>query len=368
MNIILSGGGTAGHINPAVAVAEELKRQMGDDVKLLFVGARGKMEMSRIPKLGYDIVGLPIAGLQRRLTLRNILRNLALPFKLWQSQRQARKIIRDFGADVVVGFGGYASAPVLRTAQAMGIPTIIQEQNSYAGLTNKKLGERAKNICVAYEGMDRFFPSDRITLTGNPLRGSFGEMPDKKEALEYFGLSGEKPVVLIVGGSLGSRTLNEAVMRYIDDPKIRDKVQLIWQTGSYYAAQIKERTKETDMTGVWCGAYIERMDLAFSAADVVVSRSGATTISELCLVGKATIFVPSPNVAEDHQRKNAEALVDRSAAMMFLDGEAVEKVLPAAVELTQDRARIATLEANIKELATPNAAHDIVRLILDYNV
>ena len=328
LKVILSGGGTGGHIYPAVAVAEALGRRLGDRVDVLFVGAEGKMEMEKVPALGYPIVGLPVAGLQRRLTLRN----LTVPAKVLASLVKARRVIRRFGADVAVGFGGYASAPVLWSAQRMGIPTLIQEQNSYAGVTNKLLASRARRICVAYEGMERFFPADRIVLTGNPLRGRFAASGDaaalKAEALAYFGLEAGKPVVLVVGGSLGTRTLNEAMKAHADEIVREGRFQVIWQTGKYYEREMDEFMRGRDARGIWRGAFIERMDLAYAAADVVVARSGAGTVSELCLVGKTVVFVPSPNVAEDHQTKNAMALADRGAALVVPDREAVARYSP----------------------------------------
>ena len=262
LKVILSGGGTGGHIYPAVAVAEALGRRLGDRVDVLFVGAEGKMEMEKVPALGYPIVGLPVAGLQRRLTLRN----LAVPAKVLASLVKARRVIRRFGADVVVGFGGYASAPVLWSAQRMGIPTLIQEQNSYAGVTNKLLASRARRICVAYEGMERFFPADRIVLTGNPLRGRFAASGDaaalKAEALAHFGLEAGKPVVLVVGGSLGTRTLNEAMKAHADEIVREGRFQVIWQTGKYYEREMDEFMRGRDARGIWRGAWIQRMDLA----------------------------------------------------------------------------------------------------------
>lgn len=360
--IILSGGGTGGHIYPAVAVAEALKRKLGDSVELLFVGAEGKMEMEKVPALGYEIKGLPVAGLQRKLSLSN----LKLPFKLRRSLLLSRRIIREFGADMVVGFGGYASGPVLWSAQRMGIPTLIQEQNSYAGMTNKLLGKRARKICVAYDGMERFFPAEKVVMTGNPLRGNFSDVSSKRaEALEYFGFDAAKPVVLIVGGSLGTRTLNEAMKRWVDEITREGKVQVIWQTGKYYEKEMDAFMAERSSAGIWRGAFIERMDYAYAAADVVVSRSGAGSVSELSLVGKPVIFVPSPNVAEDHQTKNAMALVNKGAALMVRDAEAVEKVIPAAVELLGDSARMQELTTNILKLAIPDSADRIADFIID---
>ena len=359
--VILSGGGTGGHIYPAVAVAEALRRKWGDKVELLFVGAEGKMEMEKIPALGYDIAGLPIAGLQRRLEIRNLL----VPWKVLRSISMARRVIRDFSADVAVGFGGYASAPVLWAAQRMGVPTIIQEQNSYAGLTNKILARGARRICVAYDGMERFFPADRIVMTGNPLRGTFAAAARKKsaEALEFYGLRADLPVVLVVGGSLGTRSLNEMMKGWIARLDGDAPVQVLWQTGKYYEAEMRAFLAEHPAGNIRQMAFIERMDLAYDAADLVVSRSGACTVSELCLVGKPTIFVPSPNVAEDHQTRNAEALVDKGAAVMVRDAEAVGCGMDRALELLADKGRLADLARNISALGIRDAADRVVRQI-----
>ena len=364
LRVILSGGGTGGHIYPAVSVAEALKRKLGDGVELLFVGAEGKMEMDKVPALGYRIEGLPVAGLQRRLTLSNLM----LPFKVMKSLRKARRVIRTFGADVVAGFGGYASAPVLWSAQRMGIPTVIQEQNSYAGLTNKILSRRARRICVAYDGMERFFPADKIVMTGNPLRGSFSSADDKRaEALEYFGFTADKPVILVVGGSLGTRTLNNMMKKWVDNITAEGKMQVIWQTGKFYQKEMDEYMSGRDSEGIWRGAFIERMDLAYAAADVVVARAGAGTVSELCLVGKATIFVPSPNVAEDHQTKNAMALVNRGAALMVPDVEAVDRVIPEVAALLEDGERMSRLRENILAMGIADSADrvadEIIKLV-----
>ena len=358
--IILSGGGTGGHIYPAVAVAEALKRKYGDEVELLFVGAEGKMEMEKVPALGYRIEGLPVAGLQRRFTLSN----LALPFKVVASVRRAKKIIRDFGADIVVGFGGYASAPVLWAAQRLGIPTIIQEQNSYAGLTNKLLSKRAKRICVSYDKMERFFPADRIVMTGNPLRGRFSaEGGNRSEALAYYGFNDTMPVVLVVGGSLGTRTLNEMMKAWIVTLNGEAPVQVVWQTGKFYEREMQEFLAAHPTKNIWQGAFIDRMDYAYAAADVVLSRSGACTVSELCLVAKPTIFVPSPNVSEDHQTKNAMALVEKGAAEIVRDSEAVERGMREAVALAKDEARLESLAANIAKLAIADSADRVVKEI-----
>ena len=361
-HIILSGGGTGGHIYPAVAVAEALKRRMGDDVELLFVGAEGKMEMEKVPALGYRIVGLPIAGLQRRLEWRNLL----VPFKVWRSLRRARKAIRDFGTDAVVGFGGYASAPVLWAAQRMGVPTLIQEQNSYAGVTNKLLAKRARRICTAYEGMERFFPAEKIVLTGNPLRGRFSKQgADRAEALAHYGFAADKPVILVVGGSLGTRSLNEMMKAWILSlGGAPAPVQVIWQTGKYYECEMQEFLAAHPVAGIWQGAFIERMDWAYAAADLVVSRSGAGTVSELCLVAKPVLFVPSPNVAEDHQTKNAQALASQGAAVLVPDAVCRTEAMSRALELLADPQALARMSENLEKLAKPRAAEDIVDEII----
>ncbi len=361
MRVILSGGGTGGHIYPAVAVAERLRAR---GVEVLFVGAEGKMEMDKVPALGYEIEGLPVAGMQRKLSVKNF----ALPAKVWRSVRRARRIIKRFKPDVVVGFGGYASAPVLWAAQRMGIPTIVQEQNSYAGLANKILGKKAHKVCVAYEGMERFFPAERIVHTGNPLRGSFGAGASREQALEYFGLEDGKPVVLVLGGSLGTRTLNEMMKRRIEQGLV--DVQAIWQTGKYYEREIDEffaKRNDVDQkqAHLWKGAFIERMDLAYAAADVVISRSGALTVSELMLAGKAVVFVPSPNVSEDHQTKNAQALANKGAAEMVRDCDAVDEAFKAVEGLLADDSRRARLCENIRALAIEDAAERVANIVVD---
>ena len=341
-------------------MAEALKRKWGDDVELLFVGAEGKMEMEKVPSLGYNIKGLPVAGLQRKFALSNF----ALPFKVASSIRRAKGIIREFKADIVVGFGGYASAPVLWAAQRLGVPTIIQEQNSYAGLTNKLLAKRAKRICVAYDGMERFFPKERIVMTGNPLRGRFSaDGSNRGEALSFYGFNDSMPVVLVVGGSLGTRTLNEMMKAWILSLEGEAPVQVIWQTGKYYEREMQEFLKAHPTKNIWQGAFIERMDYAYAASDVVLSRSGACTVSELCLVGKPTIFVPSPNVAEDHQTKNAMALVNKGAAEIVRDAEAVARGMQEAVALAQDGERLESLSKSIKSLAISDSAERVVREI-----
>ena len=362
--IILTGGGTGGHIYPAIAVAEALKRILGEDgVEILFVGAEGRMEMTAVPKAGYRIVGMPIAGLQRKLSLKNLL----LPYKVWRSVRQARGIIKDFRPDVVVGFGGYASAPVLWAAQRMGVPTVIQEQNSYAGLVNKIVAGGAKSVCVSYDNMERFFPAERIVKTGNPLRAAFSvENIDKAEALRYFGFDESLPVIMVVGGSLGTRTLNNMMRSWLMTLDGQAPVQVIWQTGRYYEAEMKQFLEHYPTKNIWQGAFIDRMDYAYAISDVVISRSGACTISELCLAGKPTLFVPSPNVSEDHQTKNAQALVDKMAARMVADSEAVDCAMSTALRMVADEGELTMLSKNIAKLAIADSAERVAREALKY--
>ena len=362
--IILSGGGTGGHIYPAVSVAEALKKRFGEDVEILFVGAEGKMEMTLIPKLGYNIKGLTIVGLQRRFTWKNF----TLPYCLLRSLNQARRIIKEFKPDVVAGFGGYASAPIVFVAQMMGVPTIIQEQNSYAGLVNKIVGKRAKSVCVAYDGMERFFDKKKIVYTGNPLRSAFGnDSIDRKEAFAHYGLQEGVPTILVVGGSLGTRTLNNMMKSWITTLGGEAPVQVVWQTGRFYEKEMREFFANYPTKGITLLPFIDRMDYAYEIADVVISRSGACTVSELCLAKKPTLFVPSPNVAEDHQTKNAMALVDKEAAMMVRDVEAVDCGVVTALKMVGDEALLSKLSENIAKLATPDAAErvadEIVKLI-----
>ncbi len=356
MKIIISGGGTAGHIYPALAVAKELKSR-GHEV--LFVGAQGKMEMERVPKAGFEIVGLPVVGLQRRLTLKN----LALPFKLLKSLRVVKGVLRDFAPDVVVGFGGYASAPVLWSAARRGIPTVIQEQNSYAGLANKILSKRARAICVAYEGMERFFPASKITLTGNPLLVKPAADVDKTGARARMGLSPEGKVVLIVGGSLGTRTMNEAVMSQLQQGGFGEGVQVIWQCGRFYYEEFKERALGYNIEP---RAFIESMSDAYGAADLVVTRAGASTISELQLLGKAAVFVPSPNVSEDHQTKNAMAMVSVGAGEIVKDDKLSEELFTKVNTLLADPTKLEEMAAKIKSFAKENSAADVVDIALSF--
>lgn len=364
---IISGGGTGGHIFPAISIANMLK-EFNPENEILFVGAEGRMEMEKVPAAGYKIIGLPVAGLQRKLTLDN----LALPFKVIRSVRMAKKLIKEFRPDVAIGVGGYASAPLLWAATRLGIPTLIQEQNGFAGLTNKILGKKADSICVAYEGMERFFPADRIVMSGNPIRKEIvPATPEMKaEALEFYGLDPEKKHLLIVGGSLGSGTLNNAMKKWITDGCPGGAgIEVLWQCGKYYKPSVDTFMKEAAEKGLGgeClkqishSDFIRRMDLAYAAADVVISRSGASSISELCAAHKASVFVPSPNVTEDHQTHNAMALVRKDAGMIVKDSEAEEKLMKTACGLMENPEKIALMEKNIAALAKMDAGETIVK-------
>ncbi len=364
---IISGGGTGGHIFPAISIANKLK-ELNPDTEILFVGAEGKMEMEKVPAAGYEIKGLPVAGLQRRMALSNF----ALPVKIAKSISMAGKIIDGFQPDIAIGVGGYASAPLLWKASIKGIPTLIQEQNGFAGLTNKILGKKAGKICVAYEGMERFFPAEKIVITGNPIRKEIvaptAEM--RAEAIRHYGLTEGKKYLLIVGGSLGCRTLNESVTGWIEAgcPGGGD-IEIIWQCGRYYKADMDKFMEQARLKTpgglpfIHHSDFISRMDLAYAAADVVVSRSGASSISELCAAHKASIFVPSPNVTEDHQTHNAMALVRKDAAMMVSDAKAREELMETACSLTADTEKTAMLEKNIALLAKADAADAIAEEI-----
>ena len=354
LRIIISGGGTGGHIFPAVSIANAIKAKH-PDAKILFVGALGRMEMQRVPAAGYEIKGLPIQGFDRK----NLLKNVKVLFKIWKSQRMARQIIKDFRPMAAVGVGGYASGPTLNKAAAMGIPCLIQEQNSYAGVTNKLLAKKADKICVAYEGMERFFPAEKIIMTGNPVRQALLENKmTKAEAIQSFGLDPQKKTILIVGGSLGAGTVNKSVMQHLDEIE-KSGVQVIWQTGKYYHADIIKELEGRVLTNVKIMDFISDMGAAYKAADLVISRAGASSISEFCLLGTPVILVPSPNVAEDHQTKNAMALVNKQAALYVKDAEAPEKVISLALETVQDEQTLRSLSENILKLALPNSA-DII--------
>ena len=359
---IISGGGTGGHIFPALSIADKLM-ELNPETEILFVGADGRMEMEKVPAAGYRIVGLPVAGLQRKLTLSNF----ALPFKVLKSIRMAKKLIREFKPDIAIGVGGYASAPLLWAAGRMGVPTLIQEQNGFAGLTNKILGKKAKSICVAYEGMERFFPADRIILSGNPIRKEIVAADEAmvKEAIEFYGLDPQKKHIFIVGGSLGSATLNNAMKKWIQDGcPGGEGIEVIWQCGKYYKPSVDEfmaNAKETGLKteGIQYSDFIKRMDLAYAVSDVIITRSGASSVSELCAAHKAAIFVPSPNVTEDHQTHNAMALVRKDAGMIVKDSEASEKLMATACALVADPEKIALMEKNIAALAKTDAAMTI---------
>ena len=374
LRVIISGGGTGGHIFPAVSIAGKLK-ELNPDTEILFVGAEGRMEMEKVPAAGYKIVGLPIAGLQRQLTLHNIKENIKLPLKILSSLRKAGRLIDEFRPDIAIGVGGYASAPLLWKATRKGIPALIQEQNGFAGLTNRLLGRRVKRICVAYEGMSKFFPEDRIVLTGNPIRSEIipASSALKAEGLSFYGLQAAKRHILIVGGSLGSRTLNEAMKKWISDGcPGADGVEILWQCGSHYKKGVDEfMARHKDLSFIHYSDFIRKMGLAYAACDLVISRSGASSISEICAAHKASVLVPSPNVAEDHQTHNAMALVRRGAAVLVKDAEAGEKLMQTALTLVREPEKIAEMERNAASLALPGAALSIaeeVYKILDSNV
>jgi UDP-N-acetylglucosamine--N-acetylmuramyl-(pentapeptide) pyrophosphoryl-undecaprenol N-acetylglucosamine transferase len=357
--IIISGGGTGGHVFPAISIANALK-EINKNTEILFVGAEDRMEMEKVPEAGYEIKGLPVSGVQRKLTLRN----LKVPFRLLKSLKLARKIIKQFGPDVVVGVGGYASGPVLRMANKKGIPTLIQEQNSYAGITNRLLAKKAHKICVAYDGMERYFPANKILHTGNPVRKNLLPKGDKKnEALEYFKLEDNKKTILSIGGSLGAQSINESII-YNLDIFGKNNVQLIWQCGKLYHDKAKKELEKHHISNVTLKDFIKRMDLAYEAADLIISRAGAGTISELALVKKPVILVPSPNVAEDHQTRNARSLVDKDAAILIEDDKARERLIPAAIELLRNENRLKELSKNIEQIAKADSANLIAEEVL----
>ena len=359
--IIVSGGGTGGHIFPALSIADAIKRKY-PAAKILFVGADNRMEMQRVPDAGYDIVGLPIAGFDRK----NLLKNIKVLWLILKSQRMAKKIIKDFAPQVAVGVGGYASGPTLKMAASMNIPTLIQEQNSYAGVTNKILAKKAKVICVAYDGMERFFPHEKIKLTGNPVRKSLIDMrSNRSEALRGMGIEEGKKCVLIVGGSLGARSINESIVAQLELIKANSDIQFVWQTGKLYFEEMKQRVaaagKPENLT---ITDFVSNMADALSAADLVVSRAGAGSRSEFALLGKAVILVPSPNVSEDHQTKNAMALVEKDAAIYVADANAKEELVAKAIETVRDESKIASLEENIEKMGRPNAAEEIAEEVM----
>ncbi len=358
LRVIISGGGTGGHIFPAVSIANAIKEQH-PNTKILFVGAEGRMEMQRVPAAGYEIKGLPVRGLIRPLWSP---KNIGVMMDFFKSKNMVKQIIKDFKPQVAVGVGGYASAPTLNAAYSMGIPCLIQEQNSYAGVTNKSLAKKASKVCVAYNNMERFFPAEKIMLTGNPVRqGLLNNQKPKEEAIKTFGLSAEKKTVLIVGGSLGARTINESILNHLHEIEaVKDSIQFIWQTGKFYNAQI---LKELDTKGkpenLFVTDFISKMEDAYSAADLVISRAGAGSISEFCLLEKPVILVPSPNVAEDHQTKNAMALVNNDAALFVKDAEAKDTLLPLAIKTVNDSDKLTSLSKNIAKLALRDSANVI---------
>ena len=361
MKIIISGGGTGGHVIPAIAIADAIKK-MRPDAEILFVGAKGKLEMEKVPKAGYPIEGLWISGFQRSLTVRNLL----FPVKLLHSWWRARQIVRRFRPDVVIGVGGYASGPTLDAASAFSIPTVLQEQNSYPGVTNKILAKKAAKICVAYEGMDKFFPKEKIVLAGNPVRSEvFQNLENKRqEGCSHFGLDEKKQTIFVFGGSLGARTLNEAMAAGTQLLKENPQVQLLWQCGRLYHENFKN-SETANLPQVKIQPFIDRMDLAYAIADVVIGRAGALSVSEMCLAGKPAILVPSPNVAEDHQTKNALALVEKDAALMVKDAAAKDELLWAAMEVLKNKELQAQLSRNIRQLARPDAAEVIAKVVLN---
>lgn len=369
--IIISGGGTGGHIFPAISIANAI-RQLRPNAEILFVGAEGRMEMQRVPDAGYLIIGLPVAGFDRK----HLWKNIGVIIKLLRSQWKARRIIKEFRPQVAVGVGGYASGPTLKTAGMMGIPTLIQEQNSYAGVTNKLLAQKACKICVAYEGMEKFFPAEKIIMTGNPVRQNLLENNiSREEAANYFNLNPNKKIVLILGGSLGARTINQTLIAGLETMRNHPDVQFIWQTGKIYIEQVREAItaftgealRHSNVHGIpnlYVTDFIKDMNCAYAAADLVVSRAGAGSISEFCLLHKPVILVPSPNVAEDHQTKNALALVNKEAAIYVKDAEAMDKLLPVALSTVADAALLESLSLNIAKLALPDSAEIIAKEVL----
>lgn len=360
MNILISGGGTGGHIFPALAIANAVKERV-PDAKILFVGAEGRMEMERVPAAGYDIVGLPVAGFDRK----RLWRNFGVLFKLWRSMRKARKVLRDFRPDAAVGVGGYASGPMLKEAQKRGIPTLLQEQNSYAGVTNKLLAAKANRICVAYDGMERFFPASKIIKTGNPVRKNIVSLNiSREDAKRQLGFNPNRPLIVVVGGSLGARTLNDSMKQAVDG-FLKSGASVLWQTGRLYIDECRRATAAINDPNLQVTDFVSRMDLIYRAADVMVSRAGASTISEIQLVGIPAILVPSPNVAEDHQRKNAEALASRHAAEMILDRDCAAQLPEVVTALLRDPQRREQLAANARKMALPDSDEAIVTELLN---
>lgn len=361
LRVIISGGGTGGHIFPAVSIANAIK-ELRPDAQILFVGAEGRMEMQRVPDAGYQIIGLPVAGFDRK----HLWKNVAVLLKLVRSQWKARNIIRQFRPQVAVGVGGYASGPTLKMAGMMGVPTLIQEQNSYAGVTNKLLAQKARRICVAYDGMEKFFPANKIIMTGNPVRQNLlAEKTEREQAIRSFGLNPEKKTILILGGSLGARTINNTLIAGLQLIRRTTDVQFIWQTGKIYHQQVTEAVKAAgEIPNLFVTDFIKDMAAAYAAADLVISRAGAGSISEFCLLNKPVILVPSPNVAEDHQTKNALALVNKQAAIYVKDAEAENKLLPVALETIANAEKLSELSENIAHLALPDSAVVIAKEVI----
>ena len=358
--IIISGGGTGGHIFPALSIADAIKSKY-PDAEILFVGAENRMEMQRVPEAGYPIVGLPVMGFDRS----NPLRNIKVLWKLFVSRLKARKVIKDFAPQVAVGVGGYASGPTLNIAAKMDIPTLIQEQNSYAGVTNKLLAKKAKMICVAYEGMERFFPHEKLKITGNPVRTALLDRGSREECAKAMNLDPAKKCILLIGGSLGARTMNESMMHSLDTIKANPDIQFVWQTGKYYYKEITERVEKAGKpANLTITDFVSDMTSALGVADLVISRAGAGSISEFALLGKAVILVPSPNVAEDHQTKNAMALVEKGAAILIRDSEAQEKLVATAIETVYAEETLASLSSNISKMAKPKAAEEIAEEVI----
>jgi UDP-N-acetylglucosamine--N-acetylmuramyl-(pentapeptide) pyrophosphoryl-undecaprenol N-acetylglucosamine transferase len=360
--VIVSGGGTGGHIFPAIAIANAIKEKY-PDTKILFVGALGRMEMEKVPAAGYEIIGLPIMGLQRRLTLQN----LKFPFKLLASMRKAKKIVKDFKPDVVVGVGGYASGPLLKAATRLGVPALVQEQNSYPGITNKLLANKVQKLCVAYDGMDKFFPKEKIMLTGNPVRQDIKNLEAKRiRGIEHFGLDENKKTVLVVGGSLGARTINHAIDAGVEE-LAKNNIQLVWQTGKLYVDEAAKTVANYEGKGIKTMPFISKMDYAYAVADVVVSRAGAMSVSELSIAAKPTIFVPLPSAAEDHQTKNAMALVNHNAALLVKDAEAQKKLIPTLIDLVKDEEAQQKIASNVSKMAFNDSANiiadEVIKLI-----
>lgn len=361
MRVIVSGGGTGGHIFPAISIANALK-EADPNVDILFVGAKGKMEMGKVPAAGYKIIGLPVAGFHRKLSLYNICRNMLFPFKLVASMLKARSVIKEFKPDVAVGVGGYASGPILRRAAKSKVPCLILEPNSFPGVTNKILAKDVNTICVGYPHMDRFFPIEKIKITGSPVRQSLLEHVERAEAANYFGLNPNLPVILVIGGSLGARSINEGLKASLDD--LHDDVQLLWQTGKFYYDSVKQELDTRKRSNVVAMDFVKRMDFAYALADIVISRAGAGSISELALLGKPSILVPSPNVSEDHQTKNAMSLVEKNAAIMVKDSDTAMLLAESQLVLSKSE-QLSQLAHNIKQFANPSAANDIANEVMN---